>query len=171
MNEDILMDILESNEKRAVKQKELIDKYNNSLISFTLNIPGKVKDKPVYREMHIEGVRAIEESLKENNISFIYKEEKENITGREAYMLAEIDSISLKKMMTQLEENHSLGRIFDIDVFNSKNQQISRKDIKEASRKCLICEKDVLVCMREKNHTYESLVKRVNIIYEEYKIK
>lgn len=164
-----MISILDSNEKRANKQRELIEKYKTSLISFTLNIPGRVKDNPTYREIHIEGVRVIQETLKENNISLFHKEERDNKTGREGYIAAEIDAISLKKIMTQLEETHPLGRIFDIDVFNSKNEQISRRHINKSLRKCLICEKDVLVCMREQNHTYEDLIKEINAIWENYK--
>lgn len=165
------MHILDSKEKRADKQRSLLEKYNNSLISFTLNIPGVEKDNPVYRAIHIKGLRGIEQTLKRNNISILYKEEKENITGREAYIVADIDSVNLKEMMTDMEEANSIGRIFDIDVFNSKNEQVSRKDINKALRKCLICDKDAIVCMREKNHTYESLIKRINMIWEKHENK
>ena len=46
IDKKILKQILDSREARRDKQKELISKYNKSLISFTLNIPGKVKDSP-----------------------------------------------------------------------------------------------------------------------------
>ena len=169
MDEKILIDILDSNEKRANKQKQLIEKYKNSLISFTLNIPGRVKDNPNYRKIHMDGVRIIGEVLKENSIDIVYIEENVKITGREAYIVVEADEYKLKKAMIDIEDNHPIGRILDIDIFNSKNQQISRSDINKPLRRCLICEKNAIICMREKNHTYEELVDQVNIICEKYK--
>lgn len=165
----MLIEILDSNENRACKQKALIEKYNNSLISFTLNIPGIVKDNPDYREIHIEGVRIIEKTLKENNISIPYKEELDKLTGREGYIVVESDGYKLKKLMSSIEENHHLGRIFDIDIFNSKNEQISRFNINKHRRRCLICEKDAIICMREKNHTYEELIDEIDRVWKTYK--
>nr|WP_300004433.1 citrate lyase holo-[acyl-carrier protein] synthase [Tissierella sp.] len=164
------MKILEANEKRALRQKNLIDKYGNSLISFTLNIPGRVKDGPIYREIHQEGVRSIKKALEEKMISIVYMEEEDKFTGREAYILANAQGDKLKTIMTEIEETHELGRVFDIDVFNKWNCQINRKDIGKVLRRCLICEKDAIICMREKNHTSQELIDKIYIIWQEYRL-
>lgn len=160
--------ILDSKEKRARRQKEIIDKYKKTLISFTLNIPGIVKDKPAYREIHKEGVRIINRCLKDQEVKIVYIEELEKATGREAYIVVEKDEYKLKEMTVNIENHHPLGRIFDIDIFNRDNEGISRNHIGENTRKCLLCSLDARICMREKNHTYENLIEAVHDIWEEY---
>lgn len=168
VDEEILREILDSRERRAKKQSVLIDKYNNSLISFTLNIPGSIKDSETYRAIHKEGMGIIEDCLKEKKIKILYKEEEEHSTGREGYLLVDKDSHELKQISIDIEEGHPLGRIFDIDIFNSDNEQISRSDLDSVGRRCLLCDKDARVCMRMQSHTYEDLIQNIHSIWLEY---
>lgn len=171
IDKKILKQILDSREARSDKQRELISKYNKSLISFTLNIPGKVKDSPNYRNIHREGMKAILNKLEEKAIPIIYKESFNKITGSEGYIVADLNPIDLKKITVEIEENHFLGRIFDIDVFDSYHNQISRSDLKTSPRKCLLCNNDARVCMRMKTHTYEELINKIYETWEKYKNK
>lgn len=168
VDEKLLIEILDSKERRANKQSILIDKYKKSLISFTLNIPGRVKDNKVYRDIHIEGMKVIEDYLKSANIEIVYKEEGEHSTGREGYIVADKDGNALKLLTIDIEETHPLGRIFDIDIFNKQNEQISRSDLENTGRKCLLCDNDARVCMRMKTHTYEELIQSIDDIWLEY---
>ena len=63
-------------------------------------------------------------------------------------------------MVVELENNHELGRIFDVDVFDKNHNQISRSMLNLAPRKCLICEK-AASCIRTRAHTYEELIKKL----------
>lgn len=168
IEEKILMAILESKEVRRDKQIELIKKYNGSLISFTLNIPGKIKDSEVYRNIHKEGMKALIKSLEDNKIPLIYKEEIYKTTGPEGYIAVDINPIRLKKLTVDIEENHFLGRIFDIDIFDSNHHQISRKDLGSNPRRCLLCNNDARICMRMKSHTYGELIQEVNRTWRDY---
>lgn len=164
------MDILDSKERRAKIQKDLIRKYNKALISFTLNIPGKIKDTPTYRDIHMEGVRIIEESLNKRNWPILFKKEIENTSGREAYLIVDIDANRLKNIAIDIEESDLIARIFDIDVFDKNHQQISRIDLGVNPRRCLLCSLDARICMRMKNHTYEDLLKEINNIWVDYRL-
>lgn len=46
-----LSELLDSREKRAMHQQELLKRDNSLLVSVTLNIPGPVKDRPIYRKV------------------------------------------------------------------------------------------------------------------------
>lgn len=162
------MDILDSKERRAEKQSLLIDKYNKTLISFTLNIPGREKYNKIYRDIHIEGINIIKKRLNTENIDVLYIEEKEYPTGREGYIVVDDKADKLKKISIDIEEGHPLGRIFDIDIFSRKNEQISRSDLGTRARRCLLCDNDARICMREKNHTYKELIENINKIWLEY---
>lgn len=169
LDEKILTTILDAKEDRAYRQSVLLDKYKNSLISFTLNIPGRVKGNSLYSDIHIEGMKLIEKELQANDLKILYKEEREGGAGREGYIVVDIDSYRLKEITSDIEENHPLGRIFDIDIFDKENQQISRTDLGRGSRKCLICDLDARVCMRMRNHTYEDLIEHIHETWKKYK--
>lgn len=169
IDNEVLSSILDAKENRAYRQAELIEKYNNSLISFTLNIPGRVKDNETYRAIHMEGLGIIKKRIEENDITILFDQERNNGAGREAFIVVDRDSFSIKKLMVDIEENHPLGRIFDIDVFSNKNEQISRSDLGEDTRRCLLCDLDARLCMRAKNHTYESLIDHIDKLWKDYK--
>lgn len=161
INEKMLIEILKSREDRANKQIELLEKYPYSLISFTLNTPGEIKDNEIYRKIHRDGVKAIYETLNRRNLKVLFSEQLSKMTGPECYMIVDIDAHNLKKLMVDIEDEHKLGRIFDIDVFDKEHKQISRIGLGLSPRRCLICNEDARICMRNRTHTYEELIKKV----------
>lgn len=161
INEKFFQEILKSREDRADKQVYILNQYPYSLISFTLNTPGKIKDNELYRIIHKDGLKKILEVLHECNLDIKYSEEMNKSTGSEAFFSVDIDPTELKKLMVEIENGHSLGRIFDIDVFDKDHNQKGRSDLGLKPRKCLICNKDARVCMREKNHTYDDLISKI----------
>ena len=52
MESNMLFKILNLREERELHQKNLLNKYNNTLISYSLNIPGKEKDNLIIREIY-----------------------------------------------------------------------------------------------------------------------
>ncbi|WFA08127.1 citrate lyase holo-[acyl-carrier protein] synthase [Tissierella sp. Yu-01] len=168
IDKKLFLDILQSREDRAQKQIDLIKDYPYSLISFTLNIPGIIKDNELYRKIHDEGFKQIVKSIKDNSLEIKYKEYISKSTGSEGYISVDVQAEELKRIMVSLEINHPLGRIFDIDVFDKNHNQMSRSDLGLKVRKCLLCNKDARLCMREKNHTYEELISRIEELSKEY---
>lgn len=168
IDEKALSRILQSREARSDKQKDLISKFNKNLISFTLNIPGNIKDSKVYRNIHKEGMKVILDNLKHKSIPIIYKEEIQKSTGSEGYIVVDLEPLELKRMAIDIEENHFLGRIFDIDVFDFEYNQISRADLGADPRGCLLCNKEARICIRERNHTYEELINKIYEMWQKY---
>ena len=162
------MEILQSREDRRDKQLDLVKRYRSSLISFTLNTPGAIKDNEMYRGIHNEGMVSIVDTLDENSIPILYQDKINKATGSEGFIVVDFDSIEVKKLLIELEENHPLGRIFDIDVFDQNHNQISRNDLSLNTRRCLLCGKDARICAKEKNHTYEELYNRIEFLWKEY---
>jgi len=167
-NEKLLTEILNSREERYNKQKVILNDYPYSLISFNLNIPGEKKDSPLYRKAHEVGVEAIVSTLNDEQLTINSKEILNKPTGTEGYFSVDTDPMLLKKLMVKLEDNHPLGRLFDIDVFDKDHNQISRSHMEIQKRKCLICHKEAVICMREKNHNYSELIDMVKQICDNY---
>ena len=164
-----LKNILEAKERRAIKQQELINKYKASLISFTLNIPGEHKNLEKYLTLHKAGLELIVQPLKENKIELIHIEERTAEAGREAFIVCRTDAVKLKKIVSEIEDKHVLGRLFDIDIFDENFKQISRTQIGKERRKCLLCDNAAAFCMRNKSHSSYELMAKIDEIIDSYK--
>lgn len=168
MDEKVLYQILQSREDRALKQEEIIAKYKQPIISFTLNIPGPIKDSSRYREIHDLGMDLISNTLKSEDYDIEYMEKINKSTGPEGYFSINIDPLELKKITVKIENEHALGRLFDIDIFDSNIEQIARAELGLGPRKCLICENEAKVCNKAASHSIEELLNRIDNIYNLY---
>lgn len=151
----------EARENRKKKQQEFLLDQNLPLISFTLNIPGPRKSSPQFSRMHSEGVRIIDERLKDYIVRF---ETYTFLTGDEAYFSINLSVNEIKNIAVAIEETHKLGRIFDIDVLDTKGDSISRRSLGMEPRRCLICSEEAAVCSRSRSHTVEDLLKQIDLI-------
>lgn len=156
--------VLKSREDRRLKQEDIISRYPFSLASFTLNIPGEIKDTPLYRRIHSEGMRALNELLERTGKEIIYKEVVYKTTGPEGFISVDMEPISFKKLSISIEETHPLGRVFDIDVFQSNLEQVSRRHINKELRQCLLCEDSAINCIKLQRHNTRELVEKIQNI-------
>ncbi len=164
----LLNEILEGKEKRALIQKELLENYKKVLISCTLNIPGMYKIKKTYKKAHTIEVSALEKQLKDNGINIIYKKANISKAGYETFIVVDCDLKTAKEITIAIEENNELGRLFDLDVFDKDQNQLSRSDLGYKKRKCLICSEDAVICAREKTHSIEEVLKKVDELIKNY---
>lgn len=163
-----VVDIAISREERVKKQKELLSLYKKTLICFTLNIAGEIKNSPLIMKGFLEGKRAIETSLYENDISVIHSEARCLFTGNEAFYVVSHSPLNIKKIVCEIEEHHPIGRLFDIDVIDENGNKIERESVGMSERKCLICSSPVALCGRNRTHSAEDLKKRTEEILTEY---
>lgn len=161
-----LEQLLESRDLRAQKQRDLLENYpEKTLLSLTVIMPGKVKRNEESVFVANEAVKILKQEF-EGVIE--YFEQKDLMTGFEAYFVVDKDKIETKKHLCKIEEEHPLGRLFDIDVIGSDGIPISRKDIGFSPRKCLICEQESRYCMRNFTHTQEELKQKIMEMVRDY---
>ncbi|MDX9800181.1 MAG: citrate lyase holo-[acyl-carrier protein] synthase [Spirochaetia bacterium] len=164
-------DIGKAREERAEKIKKILSVNDNiTAILFTLNIPGKIKDTPLYRKMHRAGTSEITRSLKWRKIRFTLIDTAHLVTGSEAYLAVSTisrygskegsgaDSAAIKMITAEIEETHPLGRFFDIDVFEKPHNKISSG---RGLRKCFLCGRDAFICARSAAHPVEELLETI----------
>lgn len=60
---DNLLAVLEAREVRAGRQQALLNQHVIPMISFTLNIPGPIKNSAAYRRAHDLGLQALHQTL------------------------------------------------------------------------------------------------------------
>lgn len=161
IREITLEQLLEAREHRAAHQKELIGKFRLPFVSFTVNIPGPSKKTPDSCLIFREGCDALVKKLKETGCPLEYFEVNEPDTGYEAYFVVKTAERTLKAQMLQIENEHPLGRLFDLDVIGADGSPISREDLGHSKRKCLLCEQDAHSCGRSRRHTIEELHQKI----------
>lgn len=167
-DEGLALKILDSREERARRQEELLKTYNSTLISYVLNSPGIYKNLDIYQEIFQVGYEEIVSALGENKLHLVYDEKLEKETGPEGYFLVKADAKKVKAIMCEIENNHKLGRILDIDIFDKDFNQLSRTDLGLEKRSCLVCDEEARICIRARKHSYEDLVKKIENDWLDY---
>jgi holo-ACP synthase/holo-ACP synthase/triphosphoribosyl-dephospho-CoA synthase len=164
MEEVSLMEMLDAREKRSCLQKALLQEYPCTLICLTLNIPGPVKVLPGLPAAYETGCRRILEALASHGITVIHQEEILEKTGYESFFCVKEDPDKVKLLMIALEDQDRLGRLFDIDVLRTDGSKLSREDLGQPGRRCLLCEKPAQVCGRSRSHSVAELVREITSI-------
>src|SRR5690554_4491617 len=143
-----LEQMLKARDERVLKQKKLIKRFDQPLISLTVNIPGRYKKTTLSSRIFNEGCNMLSKKLEETGNHPQYLEKSELVTGPEAYVVVNSDEYALKEFVLQLESLHPLGRLLDFDVIGSNGQIISREELSYPKRKCLLCDEDAHICAR-----------------------
>ncbi len=133
-----LQDLLLAREERAARQKALLETYHATLISFTMNIPGPVKNSTLITKAFLLGVRLLRGQFP----SFLHQEDRVDLpTGCQGYYVLRDDPYGVKDICTRLEDSFPMGRLFDFDVLTPKGEKLSRSH----PRPCLLCGEDARV--------------------------
>jgi len=74
-------------------------------------------------------------------------------------MLVVIDAepLSIKRTMLQIEEQHPLGRLWDVDVIDPTGSSVSRQRLNLPARLCLLCDQAAHACARSGAHALHDL--------------
>lgn len=164
INEQItLADILAAKEGRYNRQHIFRGKYQASLISITINMPGAVKDAPILRRLRDYAVQEIRKRL-----NVIGEEQVNLLTGPEALVAIEGDGWLIKKIAVEIEERYPFARLLDIDVFSREGHLLSRQD-QGQGRGCFVCGGETVVCMREQKHTQAGLQLAVDKMLNQFR--
>ena len=157
-----LEQILNAREERAYRQLSLSRKHSTPILSFTMNIPGPVKDTPLIRRAFQEGLNALSISLFPGVIR--EKQVIRAVTGCEAVFAVDADPAALKRITTQIEDTHPLGRLFDMDVLDGNLRKLDRETVGGGDRGCIVCGKPGRDCASRRLHSVTELQKAVQQI-------
>ncbi len=152
-----LSQILAARESRAARQQELLKKYGCSLICFTMNIAGPVKNSPLIREGFRLGQRMLRAQFSSLRLSVLHEASIDPLTGCEGYYAVNAPAETLKRLCVEIEDSCPVARLFDMDVLDAKGKKISREDLSLPGRKCLLCDNIAPVCARSRAHSVEQL--------------
>ena len=166
MEEVTLQQVLEARELRARRQEEMLRRAP-TVISFSMNIPGPVKDTPLIRRGFFTGRRALEKALAEKEIVILESGETLAPTGCEMLYAVAGEPLAVKRICRQVEDATTLGRLFDMDVLTALGK-LDRADVGGRERGCLVCGAPGRGCASRRVHTVAALQAGVRAILTDY---
>ena len=165
-----LMELLEARERRAARQRELLEQYRRPVISLCMNIAGPVKRSPVICRGFREGQARLSAALGAARIPVLFQEEKIADTGCEALWVADGPGRQVKALCAVLEERDGLGRLLDLDVLDREAPEgrWDRESLGFPPRPCLICGRRGRVCASRRVHPAEELQEKTAEIFRAF---
>lgn len=140
--------ILEARESRAKHIDDLMINYpNKTIVILKMNVVGENKN-PLYLKFMYAYYNDIIIELFNDKV-ILNGHQLSDDGNYSFYVIDEIGTL-VKVRTMEIEEAIPLGRLLDIDVFNHK--VISRHNLSCEMRKCLMCNNDAHVCVRNKTH-------------------
>ena len=150
-----MQQILLRREQRALEQRAMLEEAGcSSLVSFTLNIPGPVKQSPALQMVFDAGKKQLSLLLAGH---ILKKRVACADTGSELLLALDLAPETVKSRLVQLENSHPIGRLFDMDVLNREGLPLSRTAFAASRRRCLVCGQDAKLCARSSAHSPEVL--------------
>ena len=155
--------MLAAKERRVYLQQELLRKHPCSMLSFSMNIAGPVKNNPLILRAFTYGLEAVHAQLYRIRAAIPEEHILREITGNEAFLAIKLDPFVLKKLVSEIEEQESAGRLFDMDVLYLDHDEVVKVDRSEiglAERSCLICGAPGRNCASRRVHSVAELQKK-----------
>ena len=137
MRECTAAELLDAREKRAGLIDKLLKRYNTTLLVMRVNYPGLKKTNDVTVNIIKDMSPLICTILSDKVRGKLLTQGAE---GPIFYAAVDEDVSALKMITIDFEENHSLGRCLDLDVYDSLGYSISRQELGSPRRKCYLCE-------------------------------
>lgn len=166
LNDNIVDKFLKHRDYRVEYQKKLIEKYNKPIICLRVNYPGANKDNSITKKINEIFLDVLVGLLKDK---IIVRYSYTSLEGPISIFVVNDDSSELKNLSVNIEENHYLGRLVDIDVYDENYCVLSRTHLGTSKRKCFICNDLAFVCSRSNRHSLDKIVsfieERVNNYY------
>lgn len=155
-----LMEMLDARERRVNRQRELRQQYGKTMLCFTMNIAGPVKNSALIRRGFQLGMRLLEQQLMTVKARILYFEQVNEKTGNEVIYILDCSPMAAKRVAVTIEDGTEIGRLFDMDVLDAQGQKVDRQALGLVYRKCLICDNMAQACARSRVHTVEELQKK-----------
>lgn len=147
-NQVSLEQVLANRDRRAEIQKSLLQTYKMPVLSFSMNIAGPVKTgRNIIKAFDI-GVRNLKKEFVLADPVFINE-----ITGPELICCIDRKAEQIKKICIGIEEENTLGRLFDLDVTDTDGTKLERP----SQRSCIVCGKPGRECASRRLHSLEEL--------------
>lgn len=143
MKENTTEQILAGREKRFEEKCRLYRRFQAPVLSVMVNAPGKEKSLELY---HRAVVLMTEQLVQQLEDSVLFQEHCDFGDGFCSLLVVKLPGRELKRRMIRLEEEHPVGRFFDLDVTEAGGTGISRVEFGVPPRLCYLCGRPAKEC-------------------------
>lgn len=158
--------LLASRDRRVEMQQKLRETNPNStLVCLTVIMPGSIKRNLFSLIASQAAINALLNTLEGNIVDVVTRDLE---TGYEAYVVTRLSQQEAKQKACEIEDNHPLGRLFDIDVLDDNGVPMKRELLGFAPRRCLMCDNEARYCMRNRTHTPQELNAQIQKMIDSY---
>lgn len=153
-NEQLLEQLLLDRTNCTQWTLKLIAQYQKPVITFSLNIPGLIKNNLNYTKFFHKYYQLFLDFLT-NNFIIIYQNIKEDVAGNYGWIIVnEFNGLKIKAITYQFERLFKdISSLFDLDVYDLNNLKITREKLNLEPRKCYLCENNAKLCARMQKHS------------------
>jgi holo-ACP synthase len=166
-----LEQMLAAREQRAARQAAALARFDKPLVSMTVVIPGPVKDGWLPRRVLAEALQELEAVSSARHWPILAREVWWQETGPEALYVMDVDAQLVKSATVELEDQHPLGRLWDLDVIAPGPRRLSRQELGSPARRCLVCERPAHACGRSRRHPLQELLHTIGKIVDDYDLR
>ncbi len=157
----MMKEILDAREERSQLLREFVNKF--PVVIIKANLPGLDKNPKLAYFLVDLFRREVGRTLKIHRDAF-----HEGPDGPWWLLEAEGGPDEIKTQLVDIEDFHGLGRLIDLDVFDTNLIGLSRRDLGLLSRSCLLCELPAHFCVRNQTHSLEELISKINWMVNDY---
>lgn len=150
INDNIVDTFLRDRDLRVEYQKMLVNTYNKTVVCARVNYPGINKTNFVTIKINEIIYKALVDLI---GNKILFENSYISLEGPISILVVDKPPFEFKKRCVNIEENHSLGRLVDIDIYGENYCGISREDLGISKRKCYICDDLAFICSRSKKHS------------------
>ena len=156
-----LAQMLNRREQRVAEQQALLARFARPLVQLTLVTPGPVKNTTQARFVFDQGLAALHQALCLAGYGVLARQGSDGITGPEMLMVIDAKPLCIKGIVLQIEEQHVLGRLWDVDVLDLTGSSVSRQQLGVSARRCLLCDEPAHACSRSGQHALVDLQRAI----------
>ncbi len=142
---DIKQSILAAKDAFYQTLDDALKHAKHPVVSLKINIPGSPKNT-WYTDVILRVMNHHFTSIYECESTFYHSE-----AGNYYLYTIDIDPLTLKHQLTNLESTHPLGRFVDLDV-HIRQKTITRETIGAPPRTCYLCNNQAHTCARNQTH-------------------
>jgi holo-ACP synthase len=124
-------------------------------VFLSLNIPGAKKDRPgvpalfAWAQTMVGTAFPVRRNLRT----------RQDALGPYAIMHLAQSAIEAKRLCTGIETDWPSARLVDLDVYDDQARQMDRGSLGLPARRCLVCDRPAVECMRRHRHTLGEILK------------
>jgi len=159
-------ELLDAREKRVGLINELLKRYDTPLLVMRVNYPGLKKTNAmtvnIIQKISPMICAILSDKLRGTLLT-------QGAEGPIFYAAVDEEIPTLKQIAIDFEENHSLGRCLDLDVYDRSGYSISRQELGSPRRKCYLCEDYAHHCVRARRHSEHEVIDYIEKIFKEHK--